>query len=274
MKRAKVIRQARSVLVTLVLCLSFATTISPRTVLVSAQTQNGISEPQAGDDLSGIVVVRGTATDDAFLRYELAFRNNDDWIVFAEGERPVVGGTLAIWDTTVGQPQGPVFPDGSYELRLRIVRQDYNYDEYFVRNLSLSNSGTPTPTPTQTPTAADIAPAETPALSVTGQGTASGIEVGRPTALPTLTPFPTPSRAVIAGDTEDSTGGARPSASAAEAGEGLLQRVMSIDSGQFSRAFWDGARIGFYLVALVPLYMVLRGLGRRLWLFILTIFWR
>ncbi|HSM59013.1 MAG TPA: hypothetical protein VK879_22850 [Candidatus Sulfomarinibacteraceae bacterium] len=242
--------------------------------MVWAQAQNGISEPQAGDTLSGVVVISGTASDDAFLRYELAFRNNADWIVFAEGERPVVGGTLAIWDTTVGQPQNPVFPDGSYELRLRIVRQDHNYDEYFVQNLVLSNSETPTPTPSPTPTTAGTAPGPAATTPAPGQATESGIEVGRPTALPTLTPFPTPSRAVIAGSADNGGGPPAPSAVGAESGEGLLQRVMSIDSGQFSRAFWAGARIGLYLIALAPLYMVIRWLGRRLWRFFLTTFWR
>ena len=71
-------------------------------------------------------------------------------MVFAEGDRPVVNGSLAIWDTTVGYPSNPVFPDGVYHLRLRVVRQDYNYDEYFVNNLVVSNAMTPTPTETAT----------------------------------------------------------------------------------------------------------------------------
>src|SRR5690606_38746586 len=72
--------------------------------LAAAQAPNGISSPPEGETVSGIVLVEGTATDPAFLRYELAFNRGADWIVFAEGTRPVQQGTLAVWDTTVGYP--------------------------------------------------------------------------------------------------------------------------------------------------------------------------
>ena len=93
--------------------------ISLWTSISAQQPGNGITEPAAGDTIAGVVVVQGTATDANWLRYELAFRpelaSNDDWIVFAEGDQPIVAGTLAIWDTTVGRDNGtPIFPDGSY----------------------------------------------------------------------------------------------------------------------------------------------------------------
>ena len=95
---------------------------------VAAQTGNGIYEPADGDTVSGIVAVRGTAVHPQFLRYELAFLQisspGSDWIVFAQGDQPVQDDTLALWDTTVGQPASPVFPDGKYRLRLRVVRED------------------------------------------------------------------------------------------------------------------------------------------------------
>ena len=48
----------------------------------------------------------------------------------------MLNGPLAIWDTTVGREiNAPVWPDGRYRLRLRVVRTDYNYDEYFVTDL-------------------------------------------------------------------------------------------------------------------------------------------
>ncbi|HUM70715.1 MAG TPA: hypothetical protein PLK31_17945, partial [Chloroflexota bacterium] len=96
---------------------------------VTAQA-NGITAPAAGETLSGVVTVMGTAVHPEYLRYELAFLNEANqsagWIVFAEGSQPVTNGVLAIWDTTIGQNVGaPVFPDGRYQLRLRVVKTDY-----------------------------------------------------------------------------------------------------------------------------------------------------
>ncbi|MCA9960989.1 MAG: hypothetical protein KC443_18240, partial [Anaerolineales bacterium] len=119
----------------------------------AAQSQpgaNGITQPTSGAAVSGVVTVTGTAVDPNYLRYELAFRAESgtagDWVVFAEGDQPIQNGILAIWDTTIGRNvNAPVWPDGRYQLRLRVVRTDYNYSEYFVTGLIISNSGTPTP---------------------------------------------------------------------------------------------------------------------------------
>ncbi|MCA9931184.1 MAG: hypothetical protein KC419_22015, partial [Anaerolineales bacterium] len=124
----------------------------------AGQTGSGIGQPASGETVAGIVEVRGTAVHPDFLRYELAFAQagSSEWIVFAEGDQPVIGGVLAVWDTTVGGEIGaPVFPDGGYQLRLRVVKTDYNYDEFFVTNVIISNlTETPTPTPDETAVAA------------------------------------------------------------------------------------------------------------------------
>ncbi|MGC9336195.1 MAG: hypothetical protein ACP5JJ_18790, partial [Anaerolineae bacterium] len=92
-----------------------------------------------------------------------------------------VQGRLGLWDTTI-------IPDGVYSLRLRVVRVDGNYDEYFVRGIQVSNTQpTETPTPEATPTAA--APTDTPAPTPT-------IVIAVPTMVsptprPTSTPLPT-----------------------------------------------------------------------------------
>ena len=111
---------------------------------------NQIKEPVAGETISGVLTITGTAAHPDFQRYELAFISDvsgaPGWIVFAEGGQPVPDGVLAVWDTTVGADIGaPVFPDGIYQLRLRVIRHDYNYDEFFVTTITLSNSQTPTP---------------------------------------------------------------------------------------------------------------------------------
>lgn len=195
---------------------------------VAAQAP-GITAPGAGQTISGVVIVQGTASSNDFLRYELAFLRDDDpgtgWIVFADGDQQVFDGTLAVWDTTVGQNvNAPVFPDGSYQLRLRVVRTDFNFDEYFAGNLIVQN-GTPVevatqeplpPPPTETPLPTDEpapqpptevpteAPVEQPTNeTVVEEGapttesveavapTATQLPTETPTSVPTSTPLPT-----------------------------------------------------------------------------------
>lgn len=225
---------------------------------LQAQETNGITAPASGSTVSGVVVIQGTATAGSFLRYELAFNNGTDWIVFAEGDRPVINGTLAIWDTTVGAPSAPVFPDGTYQLRLRVVRQDHNYDEFYVSNIIVANAGaqTPTPTPTETPTPEEAAPPDegpdpgagdlaTPTLPPTLEGLP-------PAVLPSLTPFPTPSPQATPQNVV--TGGGRPAGDEPESSGGLIDQILAIDTSQFSRAFWQGAKWAFYLfLALGPI---------------------
>ena len=147
-----------------------------------AQGANTITSPRDNAVVQGIVLIEGTAAGPDFLRYELAFFKEfdaqGDWVVFATGDQPVVEGVLTTWDTTVGRDAGVAFYlDGTYRLRLRVVRQDSNYDEFFVLGISLSNEE-PAVTPEGTPEAEPIAsPIPTSAFAL-------------PTQLPTLTPFP------------------------------------------------------------------------------------
>ena len=219
-----------------------------------AQVQNGITSPQEGDRVAGIILVEGTATDPAFLRYEIAVNRGGDWIVFADGSRQVQQGTLAVWDTTVGHPGASVFPDGPYQLRLRVVRQDYNYDEYYVRNILVANSEA-------TPTATATGPAVvTPQLATATPPAAETSMTAVPDLLPSLTPFPTPTvpptpEGVLVGGM----------AATPDASSGLAQRLEALDTGRFRRAFWVGARIVFYAFAAFAIYLVSRALIRRLW---------
>lgn len=234
---------------------------------VTAQRQgNGITEPAAGDTISGVVIVQGTATDPNWLRYELAFRSefaaDDSWIVFAEGDQPILNNTLAIWDTTVGRNTGsPIFPDGSYRLRLRVVRMDFNYDEYFVTNIIISNDEpTPTPTITETVTADGTAVLATTDPNVTPS------TFQQPTALPTLTPFPTPSPPATPANAP--LGPDVPADSEAEGG--ILAQLEGVEVGRFASAFWLGAKWVGYLFALAAGYLLLRWIVRRVWRIILN----
>jgi hypothetical protein len=167
----------------------------PAVRLAYAQGGNGISSPRDNAVVNGVVLIEGTATDPNFLRYELAFFKEfdplGDWVVFATGDQPVVNGVLTSWDTTVGRDAGaPFYVDGTYRLRLRVVRQDSNYDEYFVLGISLDNEQE-LETPTATPEAdATATPLPTAVIAV-------------PTDLPTLTPFPTATRRPTAAPDEE-----------------------------------------------------------------------
>lgn len=173
--------------------LLFAAILGLTTATAHAQSP-GFSAPAPGSTLSGVVLIQGTATDADFLRYEIAFLREDNpgagWIVFGEGNQPVIDGTLAVWDTTVGQSvNAPVFPDGRYQLRMRVVRFDSNYDEYFVGGLVLANNTTPVDPPTAVPTIA--LPTETPIPPTVAPPT-SPPEAGNPTATPVDSASPAP----------------------------------------------------------------------------------
>jgi hypothetical protein len=229
---------------------------------VRAQGANGITQPVSGETIAGVVTVQGTAVHPDYLRYELAFRYvsnpTADWIVFAEGSQPVTNGTLAVWDTTVGQAIGaPVFPDGRYHLRLRVVRTDYNYDEYFATDLVVANSG---PTPTSTP---DPAATGEPTPVVAPPAGATAV-FQQPTPLPSLTPFPTSTPPAAPENPGLGAVDGLPG-SPADASAGLLAQVAAIDVGQFGRAFWQGVRLTGLLFAALALYLLLRALFRWAW---------
>lgn len=230
----------------------------------AAAQSTGITSPSSGETISGVVTVTGTAVDPTYLRYELAFFNEANqgagWIVFAEGSQQVTNGVLAIWDTTVGQNVGaPVFPDGRYQLRLRVVKTDYNYDEYFVRDLTISNTG-PTPTPTPDETALTVTATAVGAGNTDGSQTEgdSGI-FNPPTPLPSLTPFPT----LTPQATPVSLTSGVPTATAVSGG--VLGQLETVDASQFGRAFWGGVRLTAVIFGLMVLYLLLRSVGRRLW---------
>ena len=235
---------------------------------VAAQSGNGIFEPLPGDTVTGAVEVRGTAVHPDYLRYELAFLQQDipgaEWIVFAEGSEPVADGVLAVWNTTVGREIGsPIFPDGRYQLRLRVVKNDFNYDEYFVSDLLIQNDGpTPAPTPDETAVAGTATVAAVPAQP-TGSIDSS---FQQPTPLPSLTPFPTPTppATVVSGTP------ASPQISGSEAEGGLLDQLEAVETNRVGDAFWLGIRITAGLFIAAAVYLLLRWGGRRLWHFYWT----
>lgn len=98
----------------------------------------GIYTPANGDALSGSVRVVGTANgrdpQHRFLRYELYVSptGQETWDWLFSSQNQFFNDTLYVFDTTQ-------LANGFYDLRLRIVYVDSNYDEYYVRRLRVEN---------------------------------------------------------------------------------------------------------------------------------------
>jgi hypothetical protein len=182
-------------LLPLLVCLAVLLALSP--AALRAQDSSGISSPGPGATIVGDVPIIGTATIDPFQKYELHYKQepsgDDAYIYFAGGTSPVVNGQLGVW-------QAGGLPPGTYTLRLRVVKADGNYAEYYIPNIGVNQSaaaaGSPTPaatvsvTPTETPT---FTPAPQP-TAILGQVTQPEVEGDIP---PTATPTP---GAVAVGD--------------------------------------------------------------------------
>lgn len=159
----------------------------PFVQIAQAQTLGQITSPRDQAAVRGLVPIEGSATHPQFQKYEIHFgpqpNPGDQWTPIGGSPFgvPVVQGRLGLWDTTI-------IPDGVYSLRLRVVRLDGNYDEYFVRGIQVSNTRpTETPTPQATPTPA--LPTDTPAPTPT---VVIGVPtVSSPTPRPSATPLPT-----------------------------------------------------------------------------------
>jgi hypothetical protein len=121
-----------------------------------------ITHPQTGDAASGITEIIGSALTTSYRYYEisLAPASSENWAWLATSFDIVSEDILYLLDTTA-------YPDGYYDLRLRTVRDDGNYEDAFLRGLEFRNANPPTPTPefnelgTLVPPA-PISPLETP----------------------------------------------------------------------------------------------------------------
>lgn len=165
---------------------------------VDAQ-QVGITSPTTGEIIDGVVLVRGTATDPNFAYYQLFIQGNTlldkNGLLVIQGDQPVFDNTLYVWDTTFGQEaNSPVFLDGIYQLRLKVIRKDFTSVEYFVTGLTVKNNtgsiATITPAPTKELPPVTTAPSPTP-----GQPTIAPITTADPVTLapsPAVTPTEIP----------------------------------------------------------------------------------
>jgi hypothetical protein len=161
-------------LIALVTVFSLALLAWPAQAAPPAQeSQAAITSPVDGQEIAGTLTISGSASHPEFTRYELAFgpdpNPKDAWQVFGENNQQIANNVLGAWNTTT-------VADGTYMLRLRVVRKDSNYSEAFVRGLQVRNQQpTKTPTPsapeptfepeaTQAPAAEGGAPVNAPIL--------------------------------------------------------------------------------------------------------------
>lgn len=123
-----------------------------------------INSPASNSVVQGLVPIVGSSDHPSFQFYVIEVSpepvTGNQWqIVGATSNTPVINGVLQSWNTTLT-------PDGSYTLRLRTVRLDGNYTEFFVQQVVVSNTqpvatATPTPAPVQEEVV-PAAPTETP----------------------------------------------------------------------------------------------------------------
>ena len=164
--------------------------------------QSGITSPAPGSSVSGPVPIIGSATGSPFARYELYYkqepRGDEAYSYFGGETRQVVDGQLGVWHTDV-------LPPGTYTLRMRVVRPDGNYGEFFVPNISVGRDPvTPTPdAPTPTPI-----PIDTP--TPYPQPTVADVQVEQP-IVEGSTEEPTATSAPVAQDSGSSTTGGQAS---------------------------------------------------------------
>ncbi len=111
--------------------------------VVAQPADNGITSPIADAVVSGAISIDGVAKHPQFRKWQLDLLKGgdpDQATFLALGEEPLdQAGQLFQLDTTN-------FPDGDHTLRLRVVRQDTNYDEYFTP-IVVDNSRPPSTVP-------------------------------------------------------------------------------------------------------------------------------
>lgn len=155
--------------------------------------QAGITEPAAGAAVSGDVVIMGSAVIDPFQKYELHYKlepsGDDAYIYFAGATTPIVNGQLGVW-------QASGLPAGTYSLRLRVVKVDGNYAEYFTPNISVNQGAAASTEPTPTPTSSEPTPTPIPTATFTPAPQPT-VAVGQ-VAQPALDNPPTPTPLVAA----------------------------------------------------------------------------
>ncbi|MHB9032399.1 MAG: hypothetical protein ACYC6L_05070 [Anaerolineae bacterium] len=177
--------------------------ILPFSIATAQQAEVMITSPASNSQVSGVVAIMGSATTSDFSFYKVEFGSGaspSSWtIIGGTHDTPIVNGQLETWDTSR-------LGDGVYTLKLQAVKKDGNYDEFFVRQITIAHE-----IPTAAPTAEEGTPTRRPSATpaddnVTPQATAT-LQVIQPTkgalfATPTATPVRVTTTNTLQLDTE------------------------------------------------------------------------
>lgn len=237
---------------------------------VAAQDQSGITSPSPGSAVGGDVPILGTAVIDPFQKYELHYKQepsgDDAYIYFGGGTNQVINGQLGVW-------QAGGLPSGVYSIRLRVVKTDGNYAEFYAPNLSL-NQGPATPEPTPTSDEPTLTPIPTETFTPAPQPTAAVGAVQQPQVEGSQPAEPTPTPLAMAAVDEAATptaealavdlGGASPAGAVVSEvnPDNSLTRELgeALSFDKLRNQFWSGVR---YSMALCIGVLALFG-GKRL----------
>jgi hypothetical protein len=207
-----------------------------------------ITSPEPFSALRGRVLISGTAVHPEFQRYELYYRlePGENWVFIGDAHlQQVDDGLLGTWDTTS-------LADGTYSLRVRVVRLDGNYDEDVVRQVLVANAQpTETPTPEVSPTPTDTPTPLPPTPTVLVEQPVIPTSTPRPTS----TPSPDEEGDALSGDAAGEGGGL----------SGLSQLTSQIDLQEIGDAFVLGAKYALFAFAGLAAYFILKYLLTWLW---------
>lgn len=223
-----------------------------------AQTQSGITSPADGSTVNGDTAIIGSAVIDQFQKYELHFKQDpsgdDAYVYFAGGTSQVNNGQLGVW-AAAG------LPPGTYSLRLRVVKADGNYAEFFIHNITLNQGAAATPTsstPTETPIPTfTFTPAPQPTAAV-GDVQQPAVEGDQATPTPLLA-SPTPDSSAPSGGVSNTVGSPSTAGGvnvpAAETEGSNLTRDLgaALSFSKLSEQFWSGVRYGALLFVVIGL---------------------
>lgn len=156
-----------------------------------------INSPTSDEVIRGQVQIVGSADhpNSAYFAYyaiDIDPAGTQSWQFLADGRNRVINGNLATWNTAL-------FPDGNYDIQLRVVWVDGNFGRDVIQSVAVSNTAPlPTATPLATATTINFAtllpeistntplpPTETPRVIIEGP------IVDTPTPRPTATSTPT-----------------------------------------------------------------------------------
>jgi hypothetical protein len=171
------------VLISLLILASAVLSITALAAPVAQETRPVIVQPAQDSPVRGVVQIVGSAVDPQFQRYELYYApwpvpSDQSWIFIGDAhfsQQPL--GLLGTWDSRS-------VTDGAYALRVRVVKEDGNYQDSDPRRVLVANTRpveSPTPAATDTP---EPLPTEPPATPT--------IVVAVPTTVVKLTAAPTP----------------------------------------------------------------------------------